>query len=451
VLLPALTLWLSAAPTAADATRLAKSHSWEELYLAWAAVDAKGYRKKDAAAIGKALAQGCAALLGEDAVMAYALGEKGAAFSPSAEGLYCLGLAARHLEQRDAAERAFRDGMKRYPKDGRFPLEVGRLLLEEGDAAGATAVLRAVPPKAKEAKEAQALLAGALEPKAEAKAGAAVSSPAPMGEVPGPVNRSPSRPPPSTSASGLGYESSIDGEGRRVRQNSYFRFLYFNAQRDFGQRADYEGRVQAALEEARTAARRLMGVAREQPVDVILYSREEFRLHHGPQAAAAIAGFYAEHAIRMNDSAEITPRTQATLVHEYVHAVVDELAAFNPSALPTWLHEGIASYVEWRYQGQDRPLLVQAKALGALARQKQLPSVKGMSRGPLIGMSNPSVAYALAGCAVRWMVQKAGMAAVIEVIRDAGQGTPFEQAFERHMGKDLSHLDEELQSELSTF
>ncbi|MEW5742945.1 MAG: hypothetical protein AB1938_28780 [Myxococcota bacterium] len=442
---------LSAAPTAADATRLAKAQAWEELYLGWAAVDVKGFKKKDAAAVGKALAQGCAALLGEDAVMAYGLGEKSAAFAPSAEGLYCLGLAARRTEQRDAAEKAFRDGMKRYPKDGRFALEVGRLLLDEGDSAGAAAALKAVPPKSKEAKEAQALLARTRPPRAEELADAA-SAPAPKvldAARPGgpPAPRAPS----TTSLSGLGYESSVDGEGRRVRQNSYFRFLYFNAQRDFGQRADYEGSVQAALEEARTASRRLMGVAREQPLDVILYSREEFRLHHGPMAARAIAGFYSENAIRMNDSAEITPRTQATLVHEYVHAVVDELASFNDASLPTWMHEGIASYVEWRYQGQDRPPLEQAKALGALARQKKLPSVAGMSRGPLIGMRDPALAYALSGCALRWMVQKAGMPAVVALIRDAGQGTPFEQAFEKHMGKELARLDEELQGELSTF
>ncbi|GMU60849.1 MAG: hypothetical protein AMXMBFR34_26120 [Myxococcaceae bacterium] len=450
--LPAALL-LFATPTAADATRLAKSQSWEELYLAWASVEAKGFGKKDAQAIGKALAKGCQALLGDDAVMAWGLGEKSAAFSPTAEGLYCWGLAARRTEQRESAETAFRDGMKRFPKDGRFPLELGRLLADEGDSSGAAAALKAVPAKSKEAKEAQALLQESRPPKAEEVASADLP-PLPAGKTEAPRREGgppPPRAPPPSGLSGLGYESSVDGEGRRVRQNAYFRFLYFNAQRDFGQRADYEGSVQAALEEARTASRRLMGVAREQPVDVILYSREEFRLHHGPQAAMAIAGFYSENAIRMNDSAEIAPRTQVTLVHEYVHAVMDELVSFNDGALPTWMHEGLAEYVEWRYQGQDRPTLDQAKALGSLARQKKLPSVAGMSRGPLIGMRDPALAYALAGCAVKWMVQKAGMSAVIELIRDAGQGTPFPKAFARHLGKELSALDEELSSDLATF
>src|SRR6185436_2190694 len=101
------------------------------------------------------------------------------------------------------------------------------------------------------------------------------------------------------------YESGVDEEGRRTRGNQYFRFRYFNGQRDFGQRADYEGRVQSALEEARQASNRLLGQARQSPTDVILYSKAEFVMHHGAQAARAIAGFYSENAIRMNDSAEI--------------------------------------------------------------------------------------------------------------------------------------------------
>lgn len=453
----ALSVTLAASPTAADAKRLAKAQSWEELYLAWAAVDPKGYGKKDAQAIGRALAQGCAALLGDDAVMAYGLGEKAAAFEPSADALYCLGLSARRTEQRASAEGAFRTGLERYAKDGRFPLELGRLLADEGDAAGALAALGRVPAKAKEAAEAKALAAQVKGAKAGDAVAASTSRP-PDDDglelppaVPERKGAPPPRPPSSTSPSGLGYESSVDAEGRRVRQNSYFRFLYFNAKRDFGQRADYEGSVQAALEEARTAAKRILGVSREQPVDVILYSRDEFRLHHGPQAAAAIAGFYSENAIRMNDSAEINQHNQVTLVHEYTHAVVDELLDFDGRALPTWMQEGIAEYVEWRYQGQDRPEIALAKPLGQLARQKQLPSVGTMSQGPLIGMRNPALAYALSGCAVKWMVQKAGMAEVIALIRDAGRGTPFPQAFEQHMGKDLTGLDEDLQSDLASF
>jgi hypothetical protein len=433
-----LALTLTAAPTAADAQRLAQTQGWEALYLAWATVEPRGYSKKDALAIGRALAQGCAAVLGDDAVMAFGLGEKAAAFEPSAEALYCLGLAARRAEQRAAAESAFRAGAGRFPRDGRFPLELGRLLADEGDTAGALAALARVRGGARESSEARALAArvrGEVAPGERAGARRAEGSP---------------RTAPPGAATGLSYESSVDGEGRRVRQNAYFRFLYFNAQRDFGQRAEYEGTVQAALEQARAAATRLLGAARERPVDVVLYSREEFQLHHGPRAALMVAGFYSESAIRMNDSAEMTARVQATLVHEYVHAVMDELLGFNHAALPTWMHEGVAEYVEWRFQGQDQPPRAQAKALEGLARQGALPSLGALSQGPLIGTRDPALAYAQAACAVRWMVQAAGMPAVLAVIRDAGQGTPFAEAFERHLDRPLEALDRALRDDLAT-
>ena len=195
-------------------------------------------------------------------------------------------------------------------------------------------------------------------------------------------------------------------------------------------------------------AQRLLGVAREKPVDVILYSREEFRLHHGPQAAAAVAGFYSEDAIRMNDSAEINEQNRSTLVHEYVHAVMDELGSFNQRSLPVWMHEGLAEYIEWRAEGAEGPPKHYATALQQLALQNQLPSLAQMNQGPLVGMRNPGLAYALAACAVRHLVEMRGMAEVVELIRDCGKGMAFEKVLEQRFGTSLSRLDEELTSSL---
>jgi hypothetical protein len=240
----------------------------------------------------------------------------------------------------------------------------------------------------------------------------------------------------------------VDDEGRRTRGNSHFRFRYFNGKRDFGQRADYEGTVQGALEEARSSVKRMLGEAREQPLDVILYSREEFILHHGPAAAQAIAGFYSQNAIRMNDSAEISPQVQATLVHEYTHAVVDELASFNTFGLPVWVNEGLAEYLEWRYEGHDSAPVGVASALRMLAESNRVPSLSQLSRGPLIGQGNPQLLYALSATAVKLMVSRGGLSRVVELIRSVGRGTPFERAFKSVMGEDLATFEDELKGEL---
>lgn len=446
MLTAALTMCLAAAPTAAQAATLAKGGQWEELYLAFAAAAPEAAAKADRPKIAAALLRGCEALQGDDPVMAYSLGEKSVAFHPTADGLACTGLTAKRSEQRGAAEEALKQGLRAFPADGRFGLELGRLYDEDGLPGEAAAALAKVPPKAREAAEAKQLLV-----RISARTGARAEGPPPGGEevaeqgLPvGGVGRPGAEPRPTSRS----YESSVDGDGRRVRQNQYFRFFYFDQRRDFGQRAEYEGKVQGALEDARRAVERQLGVAREKATDVILYSREEFRLHHGPQAAQAVAGFYAEDAIRMNDSAEMNPRNAAVLVHEYTHAVMDELLSFDGRALPTWVHEGLAELVEWRSEGSEGPPRPHAKALQQLAQQGRLPSLGELSRGALIATSNPGLSYSLSGVAVRLLVERRGMRELVELLRDCGRGAAFDQQLERRFGVSVERLDEELTSSL---
>ena len=438
-----LTVALTASPTAAQAAAFAKGKQWEELYLAFAAASPDTTPKGDRPKIAQALLAGCLALQVDDAVMAYSLGEKSVAFADTAEALLCTALTAKRSDQRGAAEEALRKGTTTFAKDPRFALELGRLYLEDGQPGEAASMLARVPAKAKESAEAKRMIAQIARDSGAPVGGPKVrveeGSPSP---VEGGGNTELAR------SSSRSYESSVDGDGRRVRQNQYFRFYYFNSKRDFGQRADYEGKVQGALEDARVTVQRLLGAAREKPVDVILYSREEFRLHHGPQAAQAIAGFYAEDAIRMNDSAEINQQNSTVLVHEYVHAVMDELGHFNQRSLPVWVHEGLAEYIEWRSEGQDGPPKHYATALQQLALQDQLPKLSEMTRGPLVATRNPGLSYAISAVAMRLLVERRGMGEVVELIRECGQGLPFEQALERRYGTTIAHLDEELTSSL---
>lgn len=428
---------LAAPPSAKQALEFAQKKQWEELYLGFAAASPEGVSKPDRAKIAKALAQGCRALEGEDPVMAFSLGDKSVAFEASADGLLCTAVSGKRADQRGAAEDALRKGAATWKTDTRFSLELGRLLLEDGQSGEAAEALGRVGKKSKEWAEAQRLLLQISK--------SAVSA--------APTDGSP-RPQPTRPASTLGsatsfsYESGEDSEGRRIRQNQYFRFRYFNAKRDFGQRADYEGAVQQALENARVQATRLLGVAREKPLDVILYSREEFRLHHGAQAAQSVAGFYSADAIRMNDSAEINDQNRLVLVHEYTHAVMDELLSFRGNTVPTWIHEGTAEYVEWRADGRELPpghVMLQVRQL---ALKGETPRLAEMSSGMLIATRNPGLSYAISALGVRLLVARRSMGALLELLRDCGQGMPFSQALERHFDTTVERLDEELADSL---
>ncbi len=456
---------LSATPSASSAEAFAKAQQWEELYLAFAAVQPKGYGPQEVKRIAMALSKGCDALLATDAVMAFSLGEKSVAFVSQPASVVCTARAAIKTDQRSAAEEALREGLKRHRNDGLLSVALGSLLVDEKQGSAAVEVLSKVPHRSKQHAEAQGLLITARELMNEQTADrqrlpgqtpvkpAAPVARGPGGEDEGEREEAPASPvmgrgPPKLGTS-MSYESSVDDEGRRIRQNAFFRFRYFNGQRDFGQRADYEGRVQGALEEARLAARNVMGVARDSAVDVILYSLAEFTMHHGPRMAQAVAGFYSESAIRMNDSAEINARNQATLVHEYVHAVIDELTGFRPQrGIPIWMNEGLAEYVEWQSLGRDGPEGRYAPLLRQMAAQKRLPTLESMRQDPLIATADPGLSYSFAAMAVRSFVKRWGMPELISLIRDVGKGTPFDTAFEHHTSTQLSRFEEGLADEL---
>ncbi|MCA3015010.1 MAG: hypothetical protein INH41_21700 [Myxococcaceae bacterium] len=450
-----LTWVVSASPSAAQAEALAASASWEDLYLAFAAASPRAFAPRDRGRVGRALAQGCDALVAADAVMAFSLGEKAVAFDPQPAAIGCAAKAAIATDQRSAADELLRGGLRRHPRDATLAVALGALLVEERDGAGASAVLSKVPRSAKVFPEAQRLLRAATAMADEAaRARGALAGGGPTGRVaPGPVgdeapgdDAATPRPPglglPPSLGTSRSYESSVDEEGRRIRQNAFFRFRYFSARRDFGQRADYEGNVQDALEAARVVAARVMGVSRQSAVDVVLYSKAEFTLHHGPWAAAAVAGFYSQSAIRMNDSAEINERTRAVLVHEYVHSVIHELASFNDRGVPRWVHEGLAEHVEWQFEGRTRPEGRYDTFLRQLASQGRLPSLASMRDDPLIASANPGVLYAYASLAIGTFVARWGMPELISLIRDLGRGVVFEQAFSQRTGTSLEAFEE---------
>jgi hypothetical protein len=438
-------------PPPAQAQKLAARKAWEELYLAYSSVDAKGYAAPQRRAIAASLLEGCEALAASDAVMAYSLGERAVAFDETAPGLRCLSRTALASAQRGSAEEALRKGLERFPKEGHFALELGRLLLEDKDPQGALAVLEKVPPRSPEAIKARALIQKARSQSTEesqARAQARAIERRFTGEAEDKPRGSVQ---PASATSGLSYESGVSEDGMRTRSNGRFVVKYFNNSRDFGQRAEYEGRIVGALDEAWFHTRQVLGEAREAPVDVILYTREEFRTHQGSALARMVAGLYSDGAIRINDAAELTQQTRATLVHEYVHAVVDDLvqAAQGGQRVPIWLNEGLAEYVEWRYLGSDKPPHALAARMRGAAQTGRLPRLSHMAGQALIQQSDPGLAYGTSAVAVRELLSQGGPERLLGLIREVGQGTAFEEALQQRYGRSVAELEESVAAALS--
>lgn len=429
---------LHVAPPAAKATELAREKAWDQLLLAFATLKQGEVSKKDAGQIARAFTEGCMALTADDAILAFDLGKHAAALEPNPEALLCWARAARATEQRESAEEALRLGMKRYPKDGRFALELGEALLTEGDARGALTVLERLPRKSPEAEEAQLLVR-----RARALTERASGQPREGGASPLAASAGPTDPGSTTFESGTG-----PGD-IRTRSNRYFEFKYFNNRRDFGQRAEFEGQVADALEGARRFCASELGAAREKPVEVILYTREEFALHHGEQNARVIAGLYSQNAMRVNAALELTPEHRATLTHEYVHAVVDDLAGQRGQLVPVWMNEGLAEYLEWRFQGRDEAPPGYRQRLRSLARQGSLPPIGALNGGPLIGQRDPGLLYAYSALAVRLLVRQSGRDALVRAVASLGSGVPLEEVFRAQFGTSLGEFEHRLAGDLS--
>ncbi|WP_194863340.1 peptidase MA family metallohydrolase [Myxococcus sp. AB036A] len=453
-------LLLTAAPSSPGqkAKSLAASRAWEELYLAFSAGEASDVPTPQRSTVATALQKGCEALKDEDPVMAYSLGERATVYEESAGALRCLARAARKTDQRATAEAALRKGLAQYPKDGAFGLELGRLLMEEQDAVGAVAALEKVPAKSKEAAEAKRLLVQARAKTTEETAarreaerlelrmnGATSGRPTVMVETQ-PAVAGQGR--GNTRSASLNYESGTGADGMRTRSNSRFVIRYFNNDRDFGQRAEYEGRIVAALDEAYDFTRSMLGEVRHAPVDIILYTLAEFQTHFGAARARAVAGLYSDNAIRINDAAELTPQTKATLVHEYVHAALDEFCGGYGNNLPVWLNEGLAEYVEWRYMGGEDPDRSVRNYMARAAKANSLPKLAQMEGSSLIMQRNPAIAYATSAVAVRELVKRGGTGRFLTMVREVGQGRPIDEALSDHYGKTRASLDEDVRAAL---
>lgn len=245
------------------------------------------------------------------------------------------------------------------------------------------------------------------------------------------------------------YGSSMGAGGMRQRTSSRFVIRYFNNERDFGERAEYEGKIEAALDEAWSHTRKVLGETRKSPVNVVLYTREEFALHHGEQNAQRIAGLYSQNAMRVNDAAELTRQTKATLVHEYVHAALDEVLSGRSGSVPTWVHEGVAEYVEWRYLGGDGPPLSVKARLRALALHDKQPHLTQLSRGMLVERADPALAYATSAVAVRLLLERGGTRVLLSMVRDLGQGMAVDDALKKRYSWTLEQLEEQVRLTLA--
>lgn len=177
----------------------------------------------------------------------------------------------------------------------------------------------------------------------------------------------------------------------------------------------------------------VFGAFPQRSIPVVLYSGEQFRdITRSPQWAAA--AFDGTIRVPMRGAGEKGEDLDRVLAHEFTHALIRSLAT---GGLPTWLNEGLASVLE-----SDRF----EWATNIMSKTSQVPSLTTLAApfGKLNG-AGAQVAYAASAVAARRLLEEAGGPAVANLLRDLGDGMPFEEAFLHRIQKSLADFQASLQ------
>jgi tetratricopeptide (TPR) repeat protein len=167
------------------------------------------------------------------------------------------------------------------------------------------------------------------------------------------------------------------------------------------------------------------------PVTVVLQTATTFRdTTRAPDWAAA----WNDGTIRVPVMGvdHPTPGLVRVLRHELAHSFV---AARAGASCPTWLHEGLAQWLE----GGDPER--EDAGLARLARESRLPRLDSLER-PFVGLSEAAatVAYAQSLSAVAHLVRIGGEAGVRRLVEALGHGLPAREALPGAFGLSYGEL-----------
>jgi hypothetical protein len=155
-----------------------------------------------------------------------------------------------------------------------------------------------------------------------------------------------------------------------------------------------------------------------EPVSVILYTKEQFRVAaNAPDWAVAV--YDGRIKIPTVGALDNPAELKRTLAHEFTHAVVAQLAG---GAAPKWLNEGLAELLE----ADDF-----SRVEGVLARStRRLPLTQLERDFGALPPDDVPLAYAQSALAVRKMFDLRGAQAVVALLQGLGRGVRFDRAFE---------------------
>ncbi len=178
--------------------------------------------------------------------------------------------------------------------------------------------------------------------------------------------------------------------------------------------------VLAALGDAFAEYGRRLGAQPSQPVTVVLQTGTEFQGDtRNPEWAAGINDGTIRAPVGGLD--RVTPGLLKVLRHELAHSFVSAATGGN---CPTWLHEGVAQWLEGGDPGRDD------KTVAAALRSGQHVSLAALNGGfRHMSTAEATIAYAESLSAVAHILRTRGEPGITRILASLGDGLPAEEAF----------------------
>ncbi|MCC6806193.1 MAG: tetratricopeptide repeat protein [Deltaproteobacteria bacterium] len=141
-----------------------------------------------------------------------------------------------------------------------------------------------------------------------------------------------------------------------------------------------------------------------------------------------------------------------TLAHEYTHLVINLV---SKNRVPIWLHEGIAKFVETRWDGEAGRALSPGSVnlLASAAKTGKFIPFEKMhpSMAKLPSQEDSGLAFAEVFVAIQMLQEKRGMSALKDVLAKIGQGAEVETAVASVYGKTFAQFLIDWREKLKTF
>lgn len=162
-----------------------------------------------------------------------------------------------------------------------------------------------------------------------------------------------------------------------------------------------------------------LGAYPSAPINVILYSRKQFRDVTGAPEWAG-GGFDGQIRLPVAGASQNLADFDRVLTHELTHAILKSLA---PRNLPAWLNEGLALQFDGTNTALDQRRLTAARLFVPLRALQE-----SFSR---LTAAQAAVAYAESGFAARVLIERAGPGGIGLLLQDLYAGQTFEEAVQR--------------------